>query len=169
MRSLSLMSSRTVPCALASSSAGAGGRSETRGWRCPTGAGKGDTRTASGPGGATAALSDGAFWAQAVPHIRAMANPGAGRKAPRNLPTIDSRWKSSNWREMIAVKKAGHHRHFVSRRDSDPSRVPQPPQSIRKHDPEAPHFWPHVPLAQAISMPWCAVFDLQASETENSP
>jgi hypothetical protein len=98
MRSLSLMSSRTAPCSLATSAAGAGGRSDGRGWRCPTGAGNGDDRTAaSGPGGETAALSDELFWAQAVPNMAAP-SPAAARRTARRFSTIDSRRKSSKWR-----------------------------------------------------------------------
>jgi hypothetical protein len=66
MRSLSLMSSRDRTAALSSSGRAADGRSESRGWRCPTGACIGVERE-SGDRGVIPALSRAASCANA-PH-----------------------------------------------------------------------------------------------------
>jgi hypothetical protein len=74
MRSLSSMSSRGGAAAWSSSGRGADGRSESRGWRCPTGAGIGVERDSGAKGvtpwatpGVMPALSRAASCANAVP------------------------------------------------------------------------------------------------------
>jgi hypothetical protein len=80
MRSLSSMSSRGGAATLSSSGRGADGRSESRGWRCPTGACIGVERDSGAKGltpGVMPALSRAASWANAVPVESATARNAA--------------------------------------------------------------------------------------------
>ena len=131
MRSLSSVSSRWAAVALSSSRRGPGGRSESRGWRCPTGACKGTERESGARGVVPApipALSRVASWADAG-HVKSATARTAA--TAMNFDIVNSvcstRAEELPVRRIavahiqkvmcakgVAPQKDTHHRHLVS-------------------------------------------------------
>ena len=131
MRSLSSMSSRDAAVALSSSRRGPDGRSESRGWRCPTGACKGTERESGARGVVPApipALSRVASWADAG-HVKSATARTAA--TAMNFDIVNSvcstraeelpvrriavaRTQKVMCSKGVAPQKDTHHRHLVS-------------------------------------------------------
>jgi hypothetical protein len=107
------MSSRSGAATLSSSGRGADGRSESRGWRCPTGACIGVERDSGAKGvtpgvmpGVTPALSRAASCANAVPAASAAARTAAAVMTFDIVNSVRSTRTESFWRRPNAIKCA---------------------------------------------------------------